>query len=265
MRGEGKRGKDSIGLSWTGKFPVMVIAHRGFSGEAPENTLAAFKKAIDVGSDMMELDVHFSKDGQVVVIHDDRLERTTNGRGKVADHILQELKKFDAGSWHGSSFSGEQIPTLQEVLELARGSILVNIEIKNGYLGPYTIFDLADRTLQEVQGKRMAKQVIFSSFSPSAVQRIREGSSHARVALLYHQSWDILEEVTGGRPFPILHLRSLFLTRDKIAKVQEQGMKVNTYTVNSRGEMEQFIRWGIDGIITNRPDRLINILKKKFG
>jgi len=242
----------------------MVIAHRGFSGEAPENTLAAFKKAIDLGSDMMELDVHFSKDGQVVVIHDDHLERTTNGRGKVADLTLQELKKLDAGSWLGSAFSGEQIPTLQEVLELAKGNILVNIEIKNGYLGPYTIFDLADRTLQEVQRKRMAKQVIFSSFSPSAVLRIREGNAPAWVALLYHQSWDILEEVTGGRSFPILNLRSLFLTKDKIAKVQEQGMKVNTYTVNSTKEMEQFIRWGIDGIITNHPDRLINILKKKF-
>ena len=265
MKGEGKRGKDSTGPPWTGKFPVMVIAHRGFSGEAPENTLAAFQKAIDLGSDMMELDVHFSKDGQVVVIHDDHLERTTNGRGKVADHTLQELKKLDAGSWFGSPFSGEQIPTLQEVLELAKGNILVNIEIKNGYLGPYTISDLADRALQEVQRKRMGKQVIFSSFSSCAVQRIREGNSHARIALLYHNSWEILEEVTGGKPFPILNLRSLFLTKDKIAKVQEQGMKVNTYTVNSAKEMEQFIRWGIDGIITNHPDRLINILRKKFG
>jgi glycerophosphoryl diester phosphodiesterase len=264
MRGAGKRPKDSIGPSWAGKFPVMVIAHRGFSGEAPENTLAAFRKAIEVGSDMMELDVHFSKDGQVVVIHDDTLERTTNGRGKVADHTLQELKKLDAGSWFGSPFSGEQIPTLQEVLELAKGNILVNIEIKNEYLGPYTISDLADGALQEVKRSRTAKQVIFSSFFPSAVERIREGNSHARVALLYHKSWNILEEVTGGKPHPVLNLRRSFLTEDKIAEVHERGLKVNTYTVNSREEMERFIRWGIDGIITNHPDRLINTLKEKF-
>ena len=264
MRDAAERVKDSIGHSWAGKFPVMVIAHRGFSGEAPENTLAAFKKAIEVGSDMMEMDVHFSKDGQVVVIHDDHLERTTNGRGKIADHTLRELKNLDAGSWFGPPFSGEQIPTLKEVLELAKGNILVNIEIKNGYLGPYTIFDLADRTLQEVQRKRMVKQVVFSSFSPSAVERVREGNSHARLALLYHKSWSILEEVTGGKPFPTLNLRSSFLTKDKITRVHAQGMKVNTYTVNSREEMDQFIRWRIDGIITNYPDRLINALKEKF-
>jgi glycerophosphoryl diester phosphodiesterase len=240
----------------------MVIAHRGFSGEAPENTLGAFKKAIEVGSDMMELDVHFSKDGRVVVIHDDTLERTTNGRGKVADHTLQELKKLDAGSWFGSPFSGEQIPTLQDVLELAKGNILVNIEIKNEYLGPYTISDLSDRALQEAKRSRTAKQVIFSSFSPSALERIKEGNSHARVALLYHKFWNIPEEVTGGKSFPTLNLRRSFLTKDKIAKIHEQGMKVNTYTVNSQKEMEQFIRWGIDGIITNHPNRLINILKK---
>jgi glycerophosphoryl diester phosphodiesterase len=258
----GKRVKDSQGSSWVGRFPVMVIAHRGFSGDAPENTLAAFKKAIEVGSDMMEMDVHFSKDGQVVVIHDDHLERTTNGRGKVADHTLQELKKLDAGSWFGSPFSGEQIPTLQEVLELAKGNILVNIEIKNEYLGPYTISDLADRTLQEVQRKRMVKQVIFSSFDPSPLERVKERNFHARVALLYHNPWNIPQEITGDKPFSILNLRRSFLTKDKIAKIHEQGMKVNTYTVNSQKEMEQFIRWKIDGIFTNHPDRLINILKK---
>jgi glycerophosphoryl diester phosphodiesterase len=257
--------KDSQGSSRVGRFPVMVIAHRGFSGEAPENTLAAFKKAIDVGSDMMELDVHFSKDGQVVVIHDDHLERTTNGWGKVADHTLQELKKLDAGSWFGPLFSGERIPSLKEVLELARKKIFVNIEIKNGYLGSYTISDLADRTLQEVQRRRMVNQVIFSSFDLSPLERVKERNFHARVALLYHHRWNIPQEITGGRPFSLLNLRRSFLTKDKIAKVHLAGMELNTYTVNSAKEMEQFVRWGIDGIITNHPDRLIHILQKKFS
>jgi glycerophosphoryl diester phosphodiesterase len=242
----------------------MVIAHRGFSGEAPENTLASFRKAIQVGSDMIELDVHFSKDGQVVVIHDDHLERTTNGRGKVADHTLQELKKLDAGSWFGARFSGEQIPTLIEVLELALEKILVNIEIKNGYLGPYTISDLAARTLQEAQRKRMVKRVIFSSFNPSPLERLQEGNPHARVALLYHNSWKTPREITGDKPFSLLNLRRSFLNKDKIAKVHREGLKLNTYTVNSAKEMEQFVRWGIDGIITDHPDRLIRILQKRF-
>ena len=115
-----------------GKYPVFVTAHRGFSGTAPENTLAAFRAAIDTGCDMIELDVHLSRDNQVVVIHDDTLERTTSGRGNVADQTYAELKRLDAGSWFDPRFSGERIPTLADVLSLARNRILVNIELKKG-------------------------------------------------------------------------------------------------------------------------------------
>jgi glycerophosphoryl diester phosphodiesterase len=249
---------------WTGKFPVLVTAHRGFSGDAPENTLAAFKKAMEVGSDMMELDVRFSKDGQIVVMHDDTLDRTANGRGKVSDYTLKELKQFDAGSWFAPQFSGEHIPTLVEVLELAKGKIRVNIEIKDESLGRYKITDLADRALQEVKKAGMEDQVIYVSFYPVALERIQERDSRLWVGLLYHRPWNSLHEVTGGRSFPVLGLRNSYLTKGKIDKIHQQGMKVNVYTVNSEEEMEQFIRWGVDGIITNHPDRLIKILQKKF-
>lgn len=249
---------------WTGKFPVLVTAHRGFSGDAPENTLAAFKKAMEVGSDMIELDVRFSKDGQIVVMHDDTLDRTANGRGKVSDYTLKELKQFDAGSWFAPQFSGEHIPTLVEVLELAKGKIRVNIEIKDESLGRYKITDLADRALQEVKKAGMEDQVIYVSFYPVALERIQERDSRLWVGLLYHRPWNSLHEVTGGRSFPVLGLRNSYLTKGKIDKIHQQGMKVNVYTVNSEEEMEQFIRWGVDGIITNHPDRLIKILQKKF-
>lgn len=249
---------------WTGKFPVLVTAHRGFSGDAPENTLAAFKKAMEVGSDMIELDVRFSKDGQIVVMHDDTLDRTTNGRGKVSDYTLKELKQFDAGSWFAPQFSGEHIPTLVEVLELAKGKIRVNIEIKDESLGRYKITDLAGRALQEVKKAGMEDQVIYVSFYPVALERIQERDSRLWVGLLYHRPWNSLHEVTGGRSFPVLGLRNSYLTKGKIDKIHQQGMKVNVYTVNSEEEMEQFIRWGVDGIITNHPDRLIKILQKKF-
>ena len=249
---------------WTGKFPVLVTAHRGFSGDAPENTLAAFKKAMEVGSDMIELDVRFSKDGQIVVMHDDTLDRTANGRGKVSDYTLKELKQFDAGSWFAPQFSGEHIPTLVEVLELAKGKIRVNIEIKDESLGRYKITDLADRALQEVKKAGMEDQVIYVSFYPVALERIQERDSRLWVGLLYHRPWNSLHEVTGGKSFPVLGLRNSYLTKGKIDKIHQQGMKVNVYTVNSEEEMEQFIRWGVDGIITNHPDRLIKILQKKF-
>jgi len=110
-----------VSFPWTGKFPVLVIAHRGFSGAAPENTLAAFRKAMEAGSDMIELDVHLSKDGEAVVIHDDTLKRTTRGSGKVAQFTLQELKQMDAGRWFSNLFFRKTIPTLSEVLEVTRG------------------------------------------------------------------------------------------------------------------------------------------------
>jgi glycerophosphoryl diester phosphodiesterase len=256
---------DPMKPTWKTRFPVMVIAHRGFSGEAPENTLASFQKAIAVGSDMLELDIHLSKDHEAVVIHDGTLERTTNGQGKVADLTLKELQKLDAGFRFVPQFSGERILALREVLELARERIPVNIEIKNPSPGPYSIRQIAEQALREVRKTKMLDQVIFSSFNPLALERIQALDPGARVALLYHRDWNSLHEVTGGKFWPVLNLRKNFLTQEKIADIHRQGMKVNTYTVDAEEEMEQFIRWKIDGIITNQPARLIKILQKKFA
>ena len=246
---------------WKGRFPVMVVAHRGFSGAAPENTLVAFRQAIEIGSDMIELDIQLSKDGRIVVMHDETLERTTNGRGKVVDHNLKELKKLDAGSCFGPEFSGERIPTLQEVLDLAKGRVLVNIEIKNPTHGQYPITDLADKSLQAVKKTGMVDRVIFSSFNPVSLEHIQKIESRAWVALLFHRPWNSFLEMTLGKEYEVLNLRNIHLTKEKISQVHKEGMKVNVYTVNTEEELEQFVRWGADGIITNYPDRLIRILK----
>ncbi len=248
---------------WPQKYPVLVVAHRGFSGEAPENTLAAFQKAIDSGSDMMELDVHLSKDGEVVVMHDAQLERTTNGQGRIIDHTLQKLKQLDAGSKFSPRFIGERIPTLKEALDLAQGKIGVNIEIKSGGLEPYPIQDLADRTLREVERAAMLRQVLFSSFNPMALERIRGKSPQAPVALLFHQPWNVLEEITQGKRYSILNLHDHHLTQEKTTLFKKQNIRVNVYTVNSEKRMKEFISWGVDGIITNYPSRLIGILRRR--
>jgi glycerophosphoryl diester phosphodiesterase len=252
-----------MGLPWTGKFPVLVVAHRGFSGVAPENTLAAFKRAIDLGVDMIELDVHLSKDGQVVVIHDDTLNRTTNGKGKVAHHTLNELKQLDAGSWFGKQFSGEKIPMLKEVLELTRGRMLLNIELKIGDQGQYTMMDLADRSFKEVEKAGMLNQVVFSSFDPSAIDRIIGKSPKIPVALIYNQSWTFPQEVTGGRSIPILSCSGKVLTQANISNTHQRGMKVIVWTLNTEEHMQYFLSTGVDGIITDYPDRLIKILQKR--
>lgn len=248
---------------WTGRYPVMVIAHRGFSGAAPENTLTAFQKAVEAGSDMIELDVQFSKDRKLVVLHDDTLERTTNGRGRAVDFTLEELKNLDAGSWFGAQFSGEKIPTLKEVLELAQGRVLINIEIKHPEHGQYSIAELAERALKEVKNARMIDRVIFSSFNPAALEWIKKREPRAWVALLYHRDWNSVPDAMGGKEYGVLNLRHTYLTKAKIRKIHQEGKKINVYTVNSPEGLEQFVRWKVDGIITNYPDRLIQILKAK--
>ena len=112
---------------------VIVLAHRGYSAKAPENTMAAFELALAVGADGIELDVHMTRDGEIVVIHDDTLDRTTNGKGPVSDQTMAELRELDAGSWFSPEFAGERIPTLKLVLELIKDKdVLLNIEIKTG-------------------------------------------------------------------------------------------------------------------------------------
>jgi len=253
-----------LGLPRSGKFPVLVIAHRGFSGGAPENTLAAFKKAIDLGVDMIELDVLLSKDGQIVVIHDDTLNRTTNGKGRVTDYTLDELKQLDAGSWFGTQFSGEKIPTLKEVLELTRGKMFLNIELKKGDLGRYTMMDLTDRSLQEVEKTGMLNQVIFASFDPSAIDRIIGKNPKIPVALIYNQSWTFPQEVTGGRSISVLSCSGKVLTQTNISKTHQRGMKVIAWTLNTEEHMQHFLNMGVDGIVTDYPDRLIKILQKRY-
>ena len=247
---------------WTGKFPILVVAHRGFSGAAPENTLIAFEKAIAIGSDMIELDVHLSRDGEIVVIHDETLERTTNGKGMVVDHTLKELKKLDAGFSFGPQFAGERIPTLKEVLDLAKGRVPVNIEIKNPTHGKYPIAELTEKALREVKQAGMMDQVIFSSFNPASLEWIEGKEPRVWTAFLFYRPWNSLRDILGSQEYLVLNLRNIHLTREKVAEIKKAGKQINVYTVNPEEEIRQFVDWGVDGIITNHPDRLLNILQK---
>ncbi len=251
------------GDAWRGKYPIVVTAHRGFSGQAPENTLAAFRAAIAAGADMVELDVHLTRDNEVVVIHDDTLERTTNGKGNVAEKTLAELKRLDAGSWFNPRFAGERIPTLAEVLEIVRGRILVNIELKKGKNFPYTMEELADRTLAVVEKAGMTDQVLFSSFDPAAVNRIREKNPRLPIALIVDKPWEKPEDPGGGTRYPTLNCRTTVLNEENIRRAHTAGIRVHVWTVNTKEAMEKFIALGVDGIITNHPDSLIDLLKGK--
>ena len=242
----------------------MVMAHRGFSGAAPENTLSAFKKAIDIGVDVIELDVRFSKDGHLVVFHDDTLERTTRRIGKVAALTLQELKGLDAGSWFGTSFAGERIPTLTEVLELIRGRVLLNIELKKEDHGSYSIVELADRTLDEIKKAKMEDQVLFSSFDATAVARILEKDGRLPAAFISRNPWNSPFDVMEGNRFSVLNCRKNTLNAVNLKRARQEGVRIGVWTVNTEEEMEKFISMEVDAILTDHPDRLIQLLQKKY-
>jgi glycerophosphoryl diester phosphodiesterase len=253
----------AAGDAWRGKYPITVTAHRGFSGENPENTLASFRAAIAVGADMIELDVHLTRDNEVVVIHDDTLERTTDGKGNVADKTLAELKALDAGFRFNPRFAGERIPTLAEVLDVARGRIRVNIELKKGKNFPYTMEELADRTLAVVEKAGMTDQVLFSSFDPAAVDRIREIAPRLPIAVITQKPWLTPEETGGGKLYPAINSSFKNLNEKNIRLAHAAGIEVHAWTVNTPADMEKVISLGVDGIITNHPDRLIDVLRQK--
>ncbi len=238
-----------------------VIAHRGFSDRAPENTLAAFRQALEVGADMIELDVHLSKDGEIVVIHDADLSRTTNGKGQVRDLTLAQLKKLDAGTSFSVDFAGALIPTLTEVLELVAGRMLLNIEIKvTGEIRG----GVTEKVLTLIGEKRLGNQVIISSFDPRALLHSREIDPGVRTASIYNEALhrqkgpvEIMEEV-GSVAFNLDHDE---VTADIVAESHARGRPVAVYTVDERSRMRSLIASGIDALFTDRPDVMIALVK----
>lgn len=249
-------------LPWPGKAPVLVVAHRGFSGVAPENTLAAFRKALEAGSDMIELDIQCTREGEIVAIHDDTLARTTDGRGSVFDHPLAALKALDAGSWFHRDFAGERIPTLREVLAFARDRILLNIEIKKSKHPAVATAVLANKARAEVERAGMETQVLFSSFETEAVKEILKRPPAIPTAFLTKAPWRDPDEFPGGRNLAFIHGRSNAVTAETVARSHAAGVRVMVWTVNQPEAMARFLGLGVDGIITNHPDRLRTILQR---
>jgi glycerophosphoryl diester phosphodiesterase len=243
-----------------------VIAHRGFSGVAPENTLAAFQKAIDVGADMFELDTLLSRDGHVVVIHDDTLDRTTNGVGPVAALTLAELRALDAGSWFSNAFAGERIPTLEETLALAKNRILVNIEIKTEAVTDRAEGGIVDKTLEIVRKAGMMDQIVISSFDPRALAHARKLDANVKTASLYNTSaqkdWSP-EEVMDAVSSNGFNLSQKQVDADTVEACHRLDRPVAVYTVNELSDMKAMIALGVDAIFTDHPDRLLSMLARR--
>lgn len=243
-------------------IPPLRIAHRGASGAglAPENTLAAFERAIEIGVDILEVDVHATVDGQIVAVHDSTLDRTTDGRGSVRDQSLDQIRQVDAGSWFADDFRGERVPTLQEVLELARHRALVLIEVKADFI--------AERILHIVDSMGATSQVIIQSFNPQNVQRTRLLDPSIPTALLVGKlpttpsrvrARRLVKQVlrAGANALSIWHAT---LTPPLLEEMRKRGIAVWAWTVDQEIIMRDLALMGIQGIITNYPDLLNQII-----
>ena len=253
-----------------------VIAHRGDSIRAPENTLAAVALAIEAGADMVEIDVCFSADRQLVVIHDHTLERTTSGRGPVPALPYAALRLLDAGSWFSPAFAGERLPLLGEVLDLVRGRLPINIEIKGeaveaGQAGEPPADGAADGIealcLDAVLARGMLGEVLFSSFHPLALWRLRRLSLAARLASLLHpphHAGRSPAEIVGEVGAQDLHVADEQATPALAAACRAAGIPLRVYTVNDGARFRQLAGWGIDGVFTDDP-RLLLALRPLSG
>lgn len=230
---------------------TLVIAHRGASGTRPENTLAAFRRAEELGAHMIELDVQLTRDGEVVVIHDWTLARTTGGRGRVSARTLADLRRLDAGSWFDPAYGAERVPTLAEVLDAVR--LPVNVELKaRGDDG------LEARALAEVAAAGAQERVIFSSFHPESLVRLRRLSAAAEVAVLWSQRRLAaalrLADRVGATA---LHIRKDALAPAGVRAALARDLQVRAWTVNDPAESARLGALGVTGLFTDFPERFL--------
>jgi glycerophosphoryl diester phosphodiesterase len=231
----------------------LLIGHRGYPALCPENTLASFEGAMQAGCDMIELDVTLTRDRKVVVIHDDTLDRTTNGKGPVSGHALEEIKALDAGSWFDARFAEERVPELSEVIKLTAGRCMLNIEIKeSAFESDYPTDAIEHQVVKLVKTSGAMDRVIISSFDKRILERIAAMDAPPAIAYISDHRADksVLEMLLAMKAFS-WHPRFTVLTRDQVDVLHAAGLKVFPWTINTRAEAEKVFALGVDGLICN--------------
>ena len=249
------------GVVWfvIGSVPVedraIIVAHRGYSSVAPENTLAAMQKAIDARADFVELDVQESGDDQIVVIHDRDLKKVANVDLIVSESSAAELRQHDIGSHFSTEFSGERIPTLEEVLELCRGKIKVNIELKT--YGKDRV--LVDRVIQIVEAQQMEDQIVIMSLEPELVARARVARPTWKVGQLIAVAAGDITRIDAS----FLAIQQSLANPAMVSSAHRKHREVLVWTVNEPIEMSAMLTAGVDGLITDFPELAREVLQER--
>lgn len=238
---------------------MIVFAHRGASNDYPENTILAFEKAIEMGATGLELDVHKSRDNKLVVIHDEDIQRTFMGKGQVSDFTLEELKRFKNRKSMFRDNSKCLIPTLDEVLDLIKDNkIILNIELKTDVI---SYKDIEVDVIKLIEDYNMESRVILSSFNHESIRKCKIINSEIKTGMLYH--YKMAHPITMAKKInaDAIHPNVELLSRELIKDCHKNNIKVNSYTVNSPILMSKLNEWSIDGMFTDYPELLLEVIE----
>ena len=228
---------------------MKILAHRGYSANYPENTMIAFQEAAKLDIWGVEFDVHLTKDNQLVVIHDESIDRTSTGKGFVKDLTLEELQKYDYGSWFGPEFAGQKIPTLAQVLAVFKSTpIQINIEIKSDIFEYPGIEALI---ANEIHAFHLEDRVIVSSFNHESIARFQQIMPDVKTALLFASLIVNLEEYVKNFDTDAIHIPYYYGMRSIVQQAIKNGMIVRTYTVNDAVIARQMESIGIDALFSD--------------
>ncbi|MDR0312897.1 MAG: glycerophosphodiester phosphodiesterase [Treponema sp.] len=235
----------------------LIWAHRGASYDAPENTLEAFSLARDVGADGIELDIHFSKDGEIIVAHDETVDRCSSGTGRIVDMTLNEIKRLDFSN-HKQGYRGVKAPTLAEVYELIKPTnMTINIELKSGIVLYEGIEEKCAKLTREAG---MSDRVFYSSFNHYCLMQLKQVEPSARIAPLYNEAlvepWQYALRIGAQAIHPFYPTMA---TPDMMAKLAETGVLCNPWTVDDEKALGWMAQLGVNAVITNRPDLAVRV------
>nr|WP_142826301.1 glycerophosphodiester phosphodiesterase family protein [Planococcus soli] len=238
---------------------MVNIAHRGASGHAPENTMEAFHKGFEMKSDYIEIDVQMTKDGELVVIHDTTVDRTTDGTGKVGDLTFEEIRQLDAGSWFSEAYAGERVPTFEEVVDEFRGKVGILIELKAPELYPGVEEKIADALIERNMATPNNNKIIIQSFNHESMKKSKELLPNLSHGVLTGGGWaDVTEEQLAqfAAYADYFNPTMSIVTNELVTDVHEAGMDIFPYTSRSQEQALRLFDLNVDGIITDYPEHV---------